>query len=129
MISYIALAPLIFAVLQTEGMQWQDFFWVLGVIGAVGAVLIYLLRKYLTIADSKSKLTGQKEITDASCIEEPDRDWRSFIILISLTAVHGMVYSGVITFFKDESFLDHPLISQFLRDWTQSSVVNHSGHF
>ena len=67
-------APLIFAVLQTEGMQWQDFFWVLGVIGVVGAVLIYLLRKYLTIADSKSKLTGQKEITDASCIEEPDRD-------------------------------------------------------
>lgn len=109
----IALAPLIFAVLQTEGMQWQDFFWVLGVIGAVGAVLIYLLRKYLTIADSKSKLTGQKEITDASSIEEPDRDWRSFIILISLTAVHGMVYSGVITFFKDESFLDHPQISQF----------------
>ena len=43
---------------------------------------------------------------------EPDRDWRSFIVLITLAAIQGMVYSGVITFFKDESFLDTPLFTE-----------------
>ena len=109
----IALAPLIFAVLQTKGMQWQDFFWVLGIIGAVGAIIIFIFRNHLSITKSRPVETNDSAKQTSSSVEEPDRDWRSFATLITLTAIHGMVYSGVITFFKDESFLDQPIISRF----------------
>ncbi len=106
----IALAPLVFALLQTGGMQWHNFFQVLGFLGFAGAVAVFVLRRYLIIGRQNG--TDQLSVEVQTDVDEPDRDWRCFLILITLAAIQGMVYSGVITFFKDESFLDTPLFSK-----------------
>jgi len=107
----IALAPLVFALLQSKGMQWQDFFWVLGIVGIAGSVVVFALRSYLSIGPQTHLPNSQANHANSEMVDEPDRDWRSFAVLISLAAIQGMVYSGVITFFKDESFLDTPLFA------------------
>ena len=107
----IALAPLVFALLQTKGMKWQDFFGVLGVIGIVGAIIVFALRRYLVIPRDENIRHAGGRGEDSESMDEPEKDWRSFIVLITLAAIQGMVYSGVITFFKNESFLDTPLFT------------------
>ena len=108
----IALAPLVFALLQTEGMQWHDFFWVLGMIGILSAIVVFALRSHLVINPLPTSLEADPAINESKSTCEPDRDWRSFLVLITLAAIQGMVYSGVITFFKDESFLETPLFTE-----------------
>ena len=108
----IALAPLVFALLQTKGMQWQDFFWVLGIIGIFSAIIVFALRRHLVIKQRSKSSEAKHTANPSPSTSEPDRDWRSFIVLIILAAIQGMVYSGVITFFKDESFLDTPLFTK-----------------
>ncbi len=108
----IALAPLVFALLQTEGMQWHDFFWVLGMIGILSAIVVFALRSHLVIKPLPTSLEADPAINESKSTCEPDRDWRSFLVLITLAAIQGMVYSGVITFFKDESFLETPLFTE-----------------
>ena len=107
----IALAPLVFALLQTKGMQWQDFFWFLGIIGVAGSIIVFALRSYLSIGSPTQDSGSRAKHASGEQADEPDRDWRSFAVLITLAAIQGMVYSGVITFFKDESFLDTPLFA------------------
>ena len=107
----IALAPLVFALLQTKGMQWQDFFWVLGIIGVAGSIIVFALRSYLSIGPPIQDSGSRAKHASGEQADEPDRDWRSFAVLITLAAIQGMVYSGVITFFKDESFLDAPIFA------------------
>ena len=109
----IALAPLVFALLQTKGMQWQDFFWVLGIIGVAASIIVFALRSYLSIGPPTQDYGSRAKHTSGQQADEPDRDWRSFAVLITLAAIQGMVYSGVITFFKDESFLDAPIFADF----------------
>ena len=109
----IALAPLVFALLQTKGMQWQDFFWVLGIIGVAASIIVFALRSYLSIGPLTQDYGSRAKHTSGQQADEPDRDWRSFAVLITLAAIQGMVYSGVITFFKDESFLDAPIFADF----------------
>lgn len=107
----IALAPLVFALLQTKGMQWQDFFWFLGIIGVAGSIIVFALRSYLSIGSPTQDSGSRAKHASGEQADEPDRDWRSFAVLITLAAIQGMVYSGVITFFKDESFLDAPIFA------------------
>ena len=107
----IALAPLVFALLQSKGMQWEDFFGVLGIVGITGAVIVFALRSYLSLGSQTHLPNSVTKHANGELVDEPDRDWPSFALLISLAAIQGMVYSGVITFFKDESFLDTPLFS------------------
>ena len=107
----IALAPLVFALLQTKGMQWQDFFWFLGIIGVAGSIIVFALRSYLSIGSPTQDSGSRAKHASGEQADEPDRGWRSFAVLITLAAIQGMVYSGVITFFKVESFLDAPIFA------------------
>ncbi|MBA61648.1 MAG: hypothetical protein CMJ76_04715 [Planctomycetaceae bacterium] len=109
----IALAPLVFALLQTNGMQWQGFFFVLGIIGVLGGVIFFALRRHLAIVPENEISITTDTNENSISTDEPDRDWHSFAILITLAAIQGMVYSGVITFFKDESFLKISLFSNW----------------
>ena len=78
----IALAPLVFALLQTEGMQWHDFFWVLGIIGIFSAIVVFTLRSHLVINPLPKSLKDDPAVDKSKSTCEPDRDWRSFICLL-----------------------------------------------
>ena len=71
------------------------------------------MRSYLSIGPPTQDYGSRAKHTSGQQADEPDRDWRSFAVLITLAAIQGMVYSGVITFFKDESFLDAPIFADF----------------
>ena len=89
-------------------------FGVLGIVGITGAVIVFALRSYLSLGSQTHLPNSVTKHANGELVDEPDRDWPSFAVLISLAAIQGMVYSGVITFLKTSLFSTRRYFPLFL---------------